>query len=68
VGSTGRPRCRWERDVRQDVRRMRVQNWTERTMGRAAQNIIFSKSKLINSCSAKGKGFYFLYLEYLAAD
>ena len=37
VGRIGRPRFRWEVDVREDVGRIRIQNWSEMTMGRAAR-------------------------------
>ena len=37
VGGIGSPRFRWEGNVRQDVERMRIENWNEMTMGRAAQ-------------------------------
>jgi hypothetical protein len=37
VGRIGRPRLRWEGDVREDGGRMRIQNWSEMTMGREAQ-------------------------------
>jgi hypothetical protein len=45
VGSTKRQRCRREGYVREDVERMNIQNWTEMTMGRAVQNIIFEHAE-----------------------
>jgi hypothetical protein len=37
VGRIGRRRLRWEGDVREDVGRMKIENWSEMTVGRAAQ-------------------------------
>ena len=37
VGRIGRPKLRWESDVRGDVGRMRIRNFTEMTIGREAE-------------------------------
>jgi hypothetical protein len=37
MGRTGRPKLRWEGDDRGDVGRIRIENWSEMTMGRVEQ-------------------------------
>ena len=49
----GRPRVRWEDDVRNDLRKMGVNNWKQRTQERKKWKEIIEQAKNSESCRAE---------------
>jgi hypothetical protein len=43
----GRPKSRWEDDVRNDVRRMKLVKWTEQVQDRLKWKVIVEKAKTV---------------------
>jgi len=48
-----RPRLKWEDDVREDLSKMKIQNWSEMAMDKEAWRINVEQAKIAESCSAK---------------
>jgi hypothetical protein len=49
----GRPRLRWEDDIRADLEKMKIQNWSKMAIDREAWKIIVEQAKTHKECSAK---------------
>jgi inhibitor of KinA sporulation pathway (predicted exonuclease) len=45
---TGRPKSRWEDDVRNDMRRMQLVKWTEHVQDRPKWKVIVEKAKTVS--------------------
>jgi len=43
----GRPKSRWEDDVRNDLRKMKIIKWAEQVQDRLKLNVIFEKAKTL---------------------
>jgi hypothetical protein len=56
---TGRPKTRWENDVKGDLSIMKMNNWTKRIQGRVKWKEVAEKSRTLKkwSCSAWRRGF-----------
>jgi len=48
-----RPRLRWEDDDREDLSKIKIQNWSEMAMDKEAWWINVEQAKIAKSCSAK---------------
>jgi hypothetical protein len=44
---TGRPKSRWEDDIRNDMRRMKIVKWTEHVQDRSKWKVIVEKAKTL---------------------
>jgi hypothetical protein len=44
---TGRPKSRWEDDIRNDMRRMQIVKWTEHVQDRPKWKVIVEKAKTL---------------------
>jgi len=67
----GRPRLRWEDDVRNGLRNMGVSNWKQRTQERKQWKGIIEQSKITKSCRAERRRritqIYKIYHIYFSA-
>ena len=67
----GRPRVRWEDDVSNDLRKMGVSNWKQRTQERKQWKGIIEQSKITKSCRAERRRritqIYKIYHIYFSA-
>jgi hypothetical protein len=43
----GRPKSRWEDDIRNDMRRMKIVKWTEQVQDRPKWKVIVEKAKTL---------------------
>jgi hypothetical protein len=48
---TGRPKNRWEDDVRKDLQTMKIKNWKRSVLGRDFGRKLLSGPKLTPNCS-----------------
>jgi hypothetical protein len=48
-----RPRLRWEEDVREDLSKMKILNWSEMAVDKETWRINVAQTKMAKSCSAK---------------
>jgi hypothetical protein len=53
VRRIGRPRCRWEDDVRANLEKMKIQNWIRCLWIEKHGRELLSRPKLTKSCSTK---------------
>ena len=49
----GRPKSRWEDDVRNDLRKMKLIKWVEQVRIASNERILLRKPRLYQSCSAE---------------
>ena len=47
----GRPKIRWEDDIRKDLQIMRIKNWKKKVLDRDSWEITVERTKAPTSCS-----------------
>jgi len=53
IRPVGRPRQRWQEDVMEDVKKLKLKNWKERAKDRRTGERWLRRGKPTNGCSAK---------------